>query len=243
MFCMRPLNWLWYGMIVWKTREWFLIVPIQGMFCSTTFWNPYFGTNLTLSMKILSIFLSQPQIPGERTLTSWSILGQPIPCLIGLKYLRRSRKITLPKVSSCPPVIFSCDWRFWRHKPSWRPPVALLFVLELFPTEELSNSACMHLKSLDEMMCQPELPLFVFQILLFRGCQVKVTLFKSPAFKRSSRWKALPSKIPDVRSISAVSRSQLAPLASFIQLHGETAEVVVDLGVSRPRGGLKVILT
>ena len=128
-------------MIVWKTREWFLIVPIQGMFCSTTFWNPYFGTNLTLSMKILSIFLSQPQIPGERTLTSWSILGQPIPYFRGLKYLRRSRKITLPKVSSCPPVIFSSDWRFWRHKPSWRPPVALLFVLELFPTEELSNLA------------------------------------------------------------------------------------------------------
>ena len=93
------------------------------------------------------------------------------------------------------------------------------------------------------MMRQPELPLFVFQILLFRGCQVKVTLFKSPSFKRSSRWKALPSKIPDVRSISAVSRSQLAPLASFIQLHGEAAEVVVDLGVGRPRGGLKVILT
>ena len=93
------------------------------------------------------------------------------------------------------------------------------------------------------MMCQPELPLFVFQILLFRGCQVKVTLFKSPSFKRSSRWKALPSKIPDVRSISAVSRSQLAPLASFIQLHGEAAEVVVDLGVSRPRGSLKVIFT
>ena len=92
-------------------------------------------------------------------------------------------------------------------------------------------------------MCQPELPLFVFQILLFRGCQVKVTLFKSPSFKRSSRWKALPSKIPDVRSISAVSRSQLAPLASFIQLHGEAAEVVVDLGVSRPRGSLKVIFT
>ena len=93
------------------------------------------------------------------------------------------------------------------------------------------------------MMCQPEFPLFVFQILLFRGCQVKVTLFKSPSFKRSSRWKALQSKIPDVRSISAVSRSQLAPLASFIQLHGEAAEVVVDLGVSRPRGSLKVIFT
>ena len=93
------------------------------------------------------------------------------------------------------------------------------------------------------MMCQPELPLFVFQILLFRGCQVKVTLFKSPSFKRSSRLNALQPKIPDVRSISAVSRSQLAPLASFIQLHGEAAEVVVDLGVSRPRGGLKVILT
>ena len=145
-------------------------------------------------MKILSIFLSQPQIPGERTLTSWSILGQPIPCLKGLKYLRRSRKITLPKVSSCPPVIFSSDWRFRRHKPSWRPPVALLFVLELFPTEELSNSACMHLKSLDEMMCQPELPLFVFQILLFRGCQVKVTLFKSPSFERSSRLNAFQQK-------------------------------------------------
>ena len=99
----------------------------------------------------------------------------------------------------------------------------------------------MHLQSLDEMMCKPELPLFVFQILLFRGSQVKVTLFKSPSLK--SRLKALQSKIPDVRSISAVSRSQLAPLASFIQLHGEAAEVVVDLGVSRPRGGLKVILT
>ena len=170
-----------------------MIVPIQGMICSTTFWNPYFGTNFTLSMNFYEDSLHIP-LTTSNTRSTWSILGQPIPCLEGLKYLRRSRKITLPKVSSSPPVIFSSDWRFRRHKPSWRPPVTLLFVLEIFPTEELSNSACMHLKSLDEMMCQPELPLFVFQILLFRGCQVKVTLFKSPSFERSSRLNAFQQK-------------------------------------------------
>ena len=49
------------------------------------------------------------------------------------KDLRRSWEILLPKVSRCPPVVLSRNRWFWRHKPSWGPPVALLFVLELLP--------------------------------------------------------------------------------------------------------------
>ena len=80
--------------------------------------------NQTHSLKILSVSFT--------TLNTKSIfLAKPG----GSKYFGRSWEVFLPKVSSSSPVIVSSDRWFRRHKPSWCPPLAFLFVLELLPLQ------------------------------------------------------------------------------------------------------------
>ena len=86
--------------------------------------------NQSHSLKIFSAFLTTS---NTRKNSSTGVgVWKPVHSW-GLKYLRRFREILFPKVSCSSPVIFSSHGWFWRHKPSWCPPVALLFVLELLP--------------------------------------------------------------------------------------------------------------
>ena len=93
--------------------------------------------NQSHSLKIFSAFLTTSNT--RKNSPTGVATSKPVH-FAGLKYLRRSREILFPKVSCSPPVIFSSNGWFWRHKPSWCPPVALLFVLEFLPihtTDEL----------------------------------------------------------------------------------------------------------
>ena len=134
--------------------------------------------NQSHSLKILSAFFTTSNTRRTSSSGVWGMVAKPVHTE-GLKYLRRSREILFPKVPCSPPVILSGNRWFWRHKPSWCPPLALLFVLELFPIQTTDEIVC--LENL------PEFSLLILQILFLGSSHIKVSLFQSPVV--GIKWK------------------------------------------------------